>query len=211
MKLNDPDGPVMVALGKLADLVFCNILFCLCSLPVFTIGAALTALFDCTLSITEDLEEQLIIKQFWNAFKRHFRKATVLWLICLAMILVLAGYSVAVNSLTGPLFQTYRVTFYILAFLFLAGFQYVFPLLSRYSMSVKATLKTAWLLSVAALPWTLLALAVTAAAVYISFFMSPRAVNIFFFLWAFVIIAVIAYLNSFFYRRAFRKLPKQSE
>ena len=77
MKLNDPEGPVMVALGKLADLVFCNILFCVCSLPVFTIGAALTALFDCTLSITEDMEEQLIIRQFWNAFKRHFKKATV--------------------------------------------------------------------------------------------------------------------------------------
>ena len=209
MKLFDPEGPVMTALGKLADLVFCNILFCLCSIPVFTIGAALTALFDCTLSITEDKEEQLIIKQFWSAFRSNFKRATLLWLICLGMIAVLALYSLVVNTMTGPLYRVYRVTFYVLAFLFLAGFQYVFPLQARYHAGVKATLKTAWLLSAAALPWTLCALAVVAAAIYISFFMAPGAVNVFFFLWAFVIIAIIAYLDSFFYRMAFRKLPEQ--
>ena len=115
-----------------------------------------------------------------------------------------------VDTMTGSLYRVYRVTFYVLAFLFLAGFQYVFPLTARYDMGVKATLKTAWLLSAAALPWTLLSLAVIAAAIYISFFMAPGAVNVFIFLWAFAIIAIIAYLNSFFYRKAFRKLPEQS-
>lgn len=197
----------MTALGKLADLVFCNVLFCLCSLPVFTIGAALTALFDCTLSLVDDNEEQLIFQQFWRAFRKNFKRATGLWLLCLAVIAVLALYALVVNALTEALYRVYCITFFVLIFLFLAGFQYIFPLQARYDLSVKATLKNAWLLSFAALPMTLLALAVPAAAFYVSFIMNPGAVNVMFFLWVFVVIAVIAYLDSFFYRRAFRKLP----
>ena len=197
----------MVGLGKLADLVFCNILFCLCSLPVFTIGAASAALFDCAMSITEDLEEQLIVKQFWNALKKNFKQATALWLVCLGIIGLLALYAIAVNAMEGAAYRMYRVTFYVLVFLFVAGFQYVFPLQARYQMGVRKTLKTAWLLAAAALPYTVLALLVMAAAVYISFFMNPNAVNSFVFLWAFALIGVIAYICSFLYLRAFRRLP----
>ena len=207
MKIFDPEGPVMEALGKLADLMFCNVMFVVFSIPVFTIGAALTALFDCTLSLTEDRGDQFIIRQFWNAFRKNFKQATLIWLLCLAVIGFLVAYGFVVNSLTGPLTRVYRVTFFVLAFLFLAGFQYIFPLQARYQMGVKAILKNAWLLCLAALPWTLCALALAAAAVYLSFFMNPNAVNIMFFLWLAVIIALIAFLNSFFYRRAFRKLP----
>ena len=42
--LFDPDGMLMSGLRKIADIVLCNILFCLFSLPVITAGAALTAL-----------------------------------------------------------------------------------------------------------------------------------------------------------------------
>lgn len=211
MKLFDPEGPLMTALGKLADLVFCNILFCVFSLPVFTIGAALTALYDCTLSIVDDREEQLIFQQFWRVFRKNFKRSTVLWLICLVFIGLLALYNWVVGLLPEALYRTYRVTFYVLLFLFLAGFQYIFPLQARYDLGVKATLKNAWLLSAAALPMTLLALAIPVLAFYLSFIMNPGAFTIFFFLWVFVIIAVIAYLDSFFYRRAFRKLPQPKQ
>ena len=208
MKLFDPEGPVMVALGKLADLVFCNVLFLLCSLPVFTMGASLAALYDCTLRISADTEEQIIVLQFLRAFRRDFKTATKLWLICLGAIALLTGYRFAVSAMAGELQRVYRVTFWFLAFVFLAGFQYIFPLQARYEMGVKAILKNAWLLALAALPWTLCALLVPAAAIYVSFFMQPEAANIFFFLWVFVVPAVIAYLDSFFYRKAFQKLPR---
>lgn len=206
-QLFDPEGPVMSALGKLADLVFCNILFCLCCLPVFTAGAALTALFRCTLSLAEDTEESLIFMQYFSAFRRGFKRSTLIWLICLGAIGLLALYSRAVNAMAPELFRVYRVTFYVLVFLFLAGAQYLFPLQARYDLGVKETLKTAWLLSAASLPMTLAALLIPVAAFYISFLMNPKAVNVMFFLWAIVVPAIIAYLNSFLYRIAFRKLP----
>lgn len=208
-KLFDIDGPVMSALAKLSDLVFCNIMFLVFSLPVITFGASLTALFDCTLAITEDKEEQLIFQQFWRAFRKHFKRATLLWLICLGVIALLVLYAVVVDLLPEGLYRMYRVTFFVILFLFLAGFQYVFPLTARYELRVGETLKRAWTLSVVALPMTLCGLALPAVAFYVSFVMNPDSVNVMFFLWAFVAMAIIAYLNSFLYRRAFKKLPPQ--
>ena len=205
----DPEGPVMVALGKLADLVICNILFVLCSLPVFTIGASLTALYSCTLHIVADTEESLIFLQFFAAFRRSFRRSTLLWLICLGAALALVLYSLAVSAMPADFYRLYRVTLFLLLFLFLAGAQYLFPLQALYDLDVKATLKTAWLLSAAAFPATLAALLLPVAAFYLSFLMNPNAFNVMLYLWAFAVIAVIAYLNSFLFRRAFRKLPEE--
>ena len=190
------ESPLMNALGTLADLVFCNVLFCIFSLPLFTAGASLCALYDCTLSIVEEREESFILRQFWNAFRRHFRRGTALGLL-----------SAAVFALLG---RSYRITFLVLAFLWLAVFQYLFPLQAKYRMKVGQTFKTAALLSAAALPWTLCTLAVTGGAIWLSFFLNPAALNVAVFLWAFGVFAVVAYLNSFFFRMAFRRLVPEN-
>ena len=214
MKLFDPEGPLMSALGTLSDLVFCNILFCLFSLPLFTIGASASALYDCTLSIVEQREASFIAAQFWEAFRRNFRRATALWLILLVMALFLWAYSLAVDALGGELQRLYRVTFFILSFFFLAGGQYVFPLQARFNRmengekrkSPWGVLKTAYFLSAAALPWTLGAAFISIATTYVSFLMNPAALHTAVFLWAFAAFAVIAYLQSFLFVRAFRIL-----
>ena len=203
------DSPLMVALGSLADLVFCNILFCLCSLPLFTAGAALTALYDCTISIVEEREDSFIIRQFWRAFRENFKRGTALGLICVAVFVLLGAYYLVVGALSGGLRRMYQITFLVLAILWLAVFQYIFPLQAKFRMKVGRTMKTAALLSAAALPWTLASLAVTAGAVYLSFFMNPDGLGIALFLWCFVIIAVVAYLNSFFFRQAFKRLAPE--
>ena len=201
-----PDSPLMTALGTLADLVFCNILFCLFSLPLFTVGASLTALYDCTLSIVEQREGTFVIQQFWNAFRRGFKRGTALGLICMAVFALLGAYYMAVGTLSGGLQRMYRTTFLVLVFLWLAVFQYIFPLQAKFRMKVGQNLKTAVLLSAAALPWTLCSLAVTGGAVYLSFFMNPYGLDLAVFLWAFAIFAVVAYLNSFFFQQAFKCL-----
>ena len=132
------DSPLMIALGTLADLVFCNVLFCLFSLPVVTVGASLTALYDCTLSIVEEREQSFLVQQFWNAFRRNFRRGTGLGLLCMAVFGLLGGYCAAVGTLDGPLSRVYRVTFLALAFLWLAVFQYIFPLQAKSRMPSSA-------------------------------------------------------------------------
>ena len=64
MKLFDHSGPLMDALRKLTDLMFCNLAFCVFSLPLFTVGASLSALYTCTRSLVEDQEDAVIVRTF---------------------------------------------------------------------------------------------------------------------------------------------------
>ena len=212
VRLFDPEGPLMTALSKLADIVICNIMFVLFSLPIITFGASLTALYTCMLRLVEDedRDDGLIFRTFWYAFRDNFRQATLLWLICLGGIAFLSAYYWIVHSLAASFSRVYQITFYMLVLLFFFGFLYLFPLQARYENSIRNTLRNAWLMSVAALPWTLLNLLLLVVAVYISFIMNPGAVEIFAYLWAVCGFGLIAYLQCFLFRQAFRKLsPEQ--
>ena len=213
MKLFDLDGPLMSALSKLADIVICNILFCLFCIPIFTIGASLTALYTCMQQLVGDTDRDdgLMIRAFWRAFTGNFGQATLLWLICLAAFAFFFGYYWVVFYLAGAVGVVYRITFFLLLFAFLFGFQYIFPLQARYRNKLRHTLRNAWLLSVAALPWTLMSIALVLAAIYVSFFLNPSAYGMAIYVWAVCGFGLVTYLNSFFFRRAFRKITPEME
>jgi uncharacterized membrane protein YesL len=208
MKLFDVDGPLFSALDTFSKLVLCNLCFVLFSIPVVTIGASLTALYTCTqrLVYEESREDKLVFLEFWHAFRRNFKQATALWLICLASILFLGAYYFVVQRLAGGFGTLYMVTFFFLTLVFLFGFLYVFPLQARFKNTVRNTLRNAWLLSVAALPWTVLIILLIAGAVYVSFIMNPGAAGFFTYLWAVCGFSIVAYFQSFLTRQAFRKL-----
>lgn len=207
MRLFDPEGPLMTALSKLADIVICNIMFVLFSLPIITFGASLTALYTCMLRLVEDedRDDGLIFRTFWYAFRDNFRQATLLWLICLGGIAFLSAYYWIVHSLAASFSRVYQITFYMLVLLFFFGFLYLFPLQARYRNKVRHTIRNAWLLSVAALPWTVLALLVPILFVYLTIFLKPEGFRMAIFFWTVAGFGLVAYLDSFFFRRAFRK------
>lgn len=211
MNLFDVNGLLMNELRKLANIFICNIMFCLLSLPVITAGASLTALFACMQAILADDEDDVIAKQFWNAFKRNLKQATVIWIVCLAIAALLGVYYMIISSIGGTMEKVYRVSFFMMCFLFLCGYQYVFPMQARYENTVKNTLKNAWSLSIVALPWTFLSIALVIGAVYISFIMNPAAANAAVFLWGMLGFGLTAYLNSFFFRRAFLLIDPKME
>ena len=212
MRIFDHNGPFMIAMGKLADIVICNLMFCLFCLPVITVGASLTALYACMQELVyeEEKDDGLIFRDFWRAFRSNFRQATLLWLFCLLILAFLGAYYYVAQSLAAGYARVYMITFYFLLLVFLFGFLYLFPLQARFENTVANTIRNAWLLSVGALPWTLLSIAVIVAAVYISFFMNPAAVDVFTYLWVVCGFGLIAYLTSFFFRKAFQKLGPES-
>lgn len=209
MNLFDMNGPLMTALRTLAYIFLCNVMFCLLSLPVFTIGASLTALYACMQAVIANDEDDVIIKQFWNAFKQNFKQSTAIWLICLVVFAFFGIYYQIVSSMTGITGKVYGVSFFFMCILFLFGFQYLFPLQARYKNKVKNTLKNAWLLSIAALPWTLLSIAIVVAAVYLSFFMDPSGANTAVFLWGVIGFGIVVYLNSLIFEKAFKLIDPE--
>ena len=65
-RIFDMDNPLWRFLGKLADLMILNILFLLCSIPIFTIGASLTGVYYVCLKIKEQ-EEGYIVRNFFKS------------------------------------------------------------------------------------------------------------------------------------------------
>ena len=206
MKIIDPNSPLIQALGKHSDIIICKIMFVIFSVPIFTIGASLSALYSCMQKLVTDMEDDLVARDFWRAFKVNFKQATVLWLICLTAIGVLTAFYFTASAMIDILGRGYLVPYFVLVVLFLFGFQYIFPMQARYRLKVRHTLKNAWLLSIAALPWTLLSLVVTGGAIYLTLFMNPNGFNMALFIWAVGGFGIVCYLNSFLFRIAFRKL-----
>ena len=84
------DSPLMQGLGKFADLMILNFLAMICCIPIFTIGASITALHYMSLKIVRG-EECYIAKGFFKSFTQNFKQATVIWLVLLLAIVILAG------------------------------------------------------------------------------------------------------------------------
>jgi len=206
MKLFDPNGALMGALGKLSDVVLCNILFCLACLPVVTIGAAATALYSVMQDLIADKLDEMVLRAFWNAFRRNFGQATVLWLLCLAVFVFLFFFYQVILLLGGTLGRVYRISFYVLVIVFLTGFLYLFPLQARFQNQLRFTLRNAWLTALLAFPRTLLILLVDGAVLYVSFFMNPQAFQTAIFLWCAAGFGVVALLNSYLFRPVFAKI-----
>ena len=86
--LFDMDNAFFRGMSKVADLCILNVVFLICCIPVFTIGAATTALAYVTLKM-KDGEEGYILKSFFRSFRQNFKQSTVIWLLMVLIGLVL--------------------------------------------------------------------------------------------------------------------------
>lgn len=82
------DSPFMKFLTKVTDMIILNILCLLCSIPVFTFGAAFTAKYYVGMKIVKD-EEGSILKQYFKSFKENFKQSTIIWLVQLPILVIL--------------------------------------------------------------------------------------------------------------------------
>ena len=146
----DMNNPVMRTLSTLADIVVLNLLTLLCSLPVITGGAALTALNDACIRLVR-AEDNELARDYFRAFKANFKKATLAWLLFLAAALLLYLDYLAARTYVPPL----RVGIFAIALIGLAIAFYFFPLLARYENTIKATFQNAVRLAIGFFPRTL--------------------------------------------------------
>lgn len=211
MKLFDLDGPLFSAMSTLGNIIVVNIIFCICCIPVVTIGAASTALHECMQGLLEGKDDKKLIRRFLGIFIKKFRQSTIIWFICLIILGMLYLYYVVVNSMSGNLGQSYQIVFYILCIVFLFGFQYFFPMLARYDGKVGFILKNSWVISVLALPWTLASVLTTGILIYVSFLMNTDAFGTAVYIWFVAGFGVVAYINNIFFMKAFDKIMPLKE
>lgn len=201
-KLFRMDSPLMRFLTKIADLMVLNILFCVTSIPLITIGASWTALYSVTLKMVRD-EEGSVSRSYFRSFRQNFRQATLLWL---GVLVVLALLVLDIRVLNGMAEGTapglLRVGVEILALLGIMVLQYLFPSLARFEASLADTLKNACMMALAHLPKTALMTAAAVGAVWITL-IKNTTIAIGLMVWPLIGFSLMAFGNSGILRKIF--------
>ena len=154
------DNPIMIFLGKMADMMILNLLFVFCSIPVVTIGAAATAMCYVTLKARDGYEGS-VFRHFFKSFKQNFLQATLIWLFLLFCAVILwINYSLA-RAGAGGGYQVIRLVIYIAALILGMTAMYVFFLQARFHNTVTQTLRNALMLALGNAPRCLLAAGIT--------------------------------------------------
>lgn len=210
-RIFNADNKFFGFMGKVSDLIILNILFVVCSLPVVTIGASLTAMNYVTLKMIKN-EESYISRSFFKSFKQNFKQATPIWLVLLAVaVLLFFDFNIIAQAGNQGFFQYISIGLYFILLLWGMIFVYVFPLLARFENTVKNTCKNALKMAVCHFPWTVLLLAITCVPMF--FTLNYGAVlMIGLFVWPAIGFALTSFFNAKILTRIFaRYIPEEEE
>ncbi len=197
------DGKLARFLNRLGSLFVLNILTVICCVPVFTAGAAMTALYTSTLRITRK-EEGHIVTGYFKAFAANFKQATKVWLLGGAAIAFMAFDIWLLKNMEGTFGQVYRILLFLLILFVMMQLLYAFALMARFQNTVGNTLKNAIVLSVGKIGPALVVLLAMALPVLL-LMISYRLVVVDILLG----ISGPVYLTSFYFTSLFKRFEKE--
>lgn len=161
------------AMLKLCGACYLNLLWILCSLPIFTMGASTTALYYVTLKIVQG-DDNNITAMFFRAFRENFRQATTLWLIMLGIGLLLAGdgyilYHLHHSTVGVPavLWTLMLALIIVAAIAYVIVLMYLFPLVASVQNTNWAMLKNSFFSGIHYLFCSILVFAIHLAMFYV--------------------------------------------
>jgi len=157
-------------LGFIGDIVFLNLLFLVCSLPLFTIGAAATACYAGVCRTLQKKETGLVFRAFFADFRAAFRQATAGWLLQLLAFAIFAGDIWFATVYSEPDNKFFLIFAIVVGVGILLTSLWFYPLVARFQNKLGVQIKNAFLLAFAQLPRTILALLVWAVVLGLPFF-----------------------------------------
>lgn len=147
------ESPLMQKLSLLWDLMVLNILTILLSVPVFTMGTAVTALYDTVWRMRN--HQGTLLRNYWKAFGSNFRKSTLLFLPILFFGVILS-YNLMFIQLNNTSGQNMVLVPLILGFVLWAMVTaWVFPLQSRFENTWGKVLVNSFICAIRYLPKTI--------------------------------------------------------
>ncbi len=198
------DNPFFTALGKLCDMLFLSVIWLVFCLPVVTIGPANTALYYAIVKVIRR-ERGYLFREFFKSFKLNFKRGAIIGVVLTIMFIVLGFDMVWAYANLGSSGSTGSILFgvFVAITVLLVCFScYVFPVLSRFDMTVKQLIKAGTFMSIRHLPSTLIMVIVTAAGIVGTLIMP---------ILMFIIPALVVFINSFLMERVLKKYMPQPE
>lgn len=204
-KIFDIDGKFMSVLNKVADLMILNVIWIICCIPVFTIGAATSALYYVTLKMVKN-EDAYIVKSFFKSFKQNFKQGTLIWLIMLAIGILLSVDLYITLQMQSTITKILVPCIGAIMLIYLFILLYIFPLLARFDNTIFHLLKNSLLMGIRHLPWTILNAVLIVGPVFIGLnFLQLIPV------WIIIGYAGLAYISSFIFVRIFKNYEPNDE
>ena len=206
MKFLSYDGILAQCIRYVWSLFLLNICYILCCLPIFTIGAATSAMYACFLNPPTSSS---VIRRFFSAFEENFKQATILWLLVLSLILLLGSSWLLLFVYELPVNGLVMAALVVITALLSSAVTFAFALQARYENTLFQTLKNAWVLSIGRLFSGLLMSFVNLFPIImfvedLNVFVSVVAI------WIPLGFALQMQINALILRRIFKKLEPQA-
>lgn len=195
----DPDSRTLGGFSTFLTFVALNLLYIVLCLPIVTIGAATSALYEVTIRYSDD-ESGRPLKDFFPAFRTNFGRATVL-MLCLLAPAALLGFSSVFWFAHPALFAGVAGVVAVIGAVYLfAAFLYAMAQVAYFRNTVGQTLKNALLLPAAEPVRTLGVLIIPVTAVALMILFPPAAILV-----GTIGFSVGAYATAFLFRNVFTR------
>lgn len=203
------NGSLKKKLDTFGNIFGINICFVVGSLPIFTIGASLTAAYATAIRIQEGKEET-VLHCYLHEFKRNFKQATLAFFLIAAAAAILTAEVLVANTTEGPLSVLYTILFYAELLIVALGTAFLFPLIACYENTLLNMIRNSFLLSVGYV-WSFIKIAVA--------WFAPIALSVIYpviflqtwYLWLLILFGAIIYGTSFTARHVFSQNEEASK
>ena len=165
--LFNPQNSFWQTIDRLSDLLILSLLWLICSLPLVTVGAASTALYDTAAHCFRG-QEPMPWRRFFHTFRRELPCAIIVTVVWGALLLLLGSalQMMAAAASAGTSMAWVVLLFcLVLMLLPLGAACWMFPLLSRFAFHPVGLMLTALQMTVGYLPRTIGLLLVTGISV----------------------------------------------
>ena len=204
------DNPLMQMLTRVGDMIIINFLTLLCSLPIITAGAAISAAHRIMQDFLMD-NESTIFKPYFRAFKENFKQATIVWMVLLVAIVMLGCDFILVYLFIQGTLRTVFFTVLTAVSLIVFGIAvFIFPLLTRYRNTLVQHLYNSLILMITKFPRTLGMMALHALPFVILWLSYNLFLQTLIF-WLFVGASFTIFMDTFLLKPVFQQLEKNQQ
>lgn len=188
------DSPFMLTASRVASLILLNLLWLICCIPVVTIGPATVAMNYVIFLYHNQLSDQ-VFKPFFKAFRRDFLQGVLLGIPVSIVCVLLVFNGLYIYGNYPDTFHPLWIPFILMVLITGAMITYGFPLIARYSLSLRQIVSNALGLMLQNPKFTLFAMLLHLLPVLLWLF-APGLLNIVGFFWVLIGGSLTAFIND---------------
>ena len=209
--LLDLDNPFYSFGKKLYFVLILNIMFVITCIPVITIGASMTAMNSVFMKIINERDVS-IVKDYFGALKENFIKSTIIWIPSLVIIVIMyidVFYWVEYGIKEGAYAYVMLAVSAVVILFFVMMLHTVFPLISRFDMTVKEYIVSAFNITVRDLLLSFEAVFFTVAIVGFTVYMVLSATWFIMMYMLLLCFGLNGLVQAYIYRRVLNKYSEE--